>query len=153
MINYPLMKPTLRNAHWIALLCLMLTAACAAPESNNAPANNNAAPAAETANANTPPTAQPAPPLTTIPPATAPAPPASTPTVPVPATAQPGNPATPAKPAEQPAAHVEGPKLVMISQDRDLDFGKQPQDKTLVRPIRVKNGGTQTLNIESVSPS
>jgi len=138
----------------MALLCLMLTAACA-PESNNAPANTNAAPAAETANANTPPTAQPAPSLTTIPPATAPAPPATTPTVPVPvpATVQPNNPATAAKPAEPPAAHVEGPKLVMVSQERDLDFGKQPQDKALVRPIRIKNGGTQTLNIESVSPS
>ncbi|MFL6275665.1 MAG: hypothetical protein ACJ74G_10805 [Blastocatellia bacterium] len=144
------MKPTLRNAHWIALLCLMLTAACAALESNNAPANNNAAPAADTANANTPPTLQPAPSLTAVPPATAPAPTATTP--PVPATAQPISP-TAAKPAAQPAAHVEGPKLVMVSQEHDLDFGKQPQDKALVRPIRIKNGGTQTLNIESVSPS
>jgi len=41
----------------------------------------------------------------------------------------------------------------MVSQEKDLDFGKQPQDKTLVRPIRIKNSGNATLNIESVSPS
>ena len=148
MINYCIMKTALRNLHWIALLGLMLTAACAAPESNNTPANNNAAPAAEAANANTTP-AQPATPLTTIPPpATSSAPPP-----PQPATVQPSSP-TAAKPAEKAdAAHVEGPKFVMVSQEKDLDFGKQPQDKTLVRPIRIKNSGTQPLNIESVSPS
>ncbi|HJQ23118.1 MAG TPA: hypothetical protein VKA60_04325 [Blastocatellia bacterium] len=141
------MKIALRNLHWIAILGLILTAACAAPDNNNAPANSNSAPAAEAANANTP-TAQPATPLTTIPPpAAAPAPPP-----PQPATAQPST-ATAAKPAEKPAAPAAGPKLLMISQEKDLDFGKQPQDKTLLRPIRIKNGGTQPLNIESVTPS
>ena len=143
------MKTALRNLHWVALLGLLLTAACAAPESDNAPANSNSAPPAEAANANTPP-AQPATPLTTIPP------PAPAPATPQPATVQP-NSATAAKPADKPAdkpaANVEGPKLVMISQEKDLDFGNQPQEKTLMRPIRIKNGGTQPLNIDSVTPS
>ena len=51
------------------------------------------------------------------------------------------------------AAHVEGPKLVLVSQEKELDFGKQPQDKTLVKAIRIKNGGSVPLNIESVAPS
>lgn len=123
---------------------LGLTAACAPSENHNATSNNNATPAT----ANTPPvTAQPATPMAEAAPpvATVPAaPPAPTSKLTPGAAANPG-----AKPAE---AKVEGPKLVVVSQDKDLDFGKQPQDAKLVRPIRIKNGGTQTLNIESVSP-
>jgi hypothetical protein len=59
-----------------------------------------------------------------------------------------------ANPASKAAsAHVDGPKLLVVSQDKDLDFGKQPQDKTLVRPIKIKNSGNVALSIESVSPS
>jgi hypothetical protein len=161
MINYFIMKPSLRNSHWIAVLCLLLMAGCATPEGNNATSNNNAAPAAEAANANTSPTAQPATPLASnAPSATAPAPSAAAPAPsavpaqpPIPETVHP-TPEPAAKPAAKAdAAHAEGPKLVVVSQEKDLDFGKQPQDKTLVRPIRIKNGGSQTLNIESVSPS
>src|SRR5438105_11501661 len=150
MINYFIMKPSLRNSHWIAILCLLLTAACTAPENNNATGNNNATPAAETANANTPPvTAQPATPLANAtPPAATPAPPPQ----PVPATVKPATEPAANPAATTDAAHTDGPKLVVISQEKELDFGKQPQDKTLVRPIRIRNGGTQPLNIESVSP-
>jgi hypothetical protein len=133
----------------MAMLFLMLTAACSPPE-NKLTANNNVAPAVDTANANTPSvTAQPATPLATATPAASPAPTAALPAPPK------TNPATEtaAKPAAKETAHVEGPRLVMVSQEKDLDFGKQPQDKTMVRPIRIKNGGNVALNIESVSPS
>lgn len=153
MLNYLTMKPSLRIPHWIALLLLIWTAACSASsENNNATSNNNTAPTAQTVDTNTPSvTAQPATPLVTAtPPVASPAPPpaVSAPTATKPATETAANPAT--KAAEAP---VNGPKLVVVSQEKDLDFGKQPQDKTLVKPIRIKNGGSITLNIESVSPS
>lgn len=115
------------------MLFLVLMAACSAPE-NGPTANSNAAPV----NANAPSvTAQPATPLVNA------APPVAT--TPAPA-AQPA-------PATTPAAAANGPKLVIVSQDKELDFGKQAKGKTLIRPIRIKNGGTAALNIESVSPS
>jgi hypothetical protein len=80
-----------------------------------------------------------------------PAAPAPAQPAPVAATKPPPEAATPA-PANPPTAQVTGPKLVIVSKEKDLDFGKQPQDLKLVRPIRIKNSGTQTLNIESVSP-
>ena len=43
------------------------------------------------------------------------------------------------------------PKLVAPA--KKIDFGKQPQDKSLVRAITIKNGGRADLNIESVVPS
>lgn len=43
------------------------------------------------------------------------------------------------------------PKLVVP--EKRLDFGKQPQDKTMVRAIPIRNGGLGVLNIESVTPS
>ncbi|MEN3334750.1 MAG: hypothetical protein V7641_4115 [Blastocatellia bacterium] len=145
------MKSSLRIPHWIALLLLIWTAACSAsPENNNATSNNDAAPAAQTADLPSV-TAQQATPLATATPpvaSPAPTPATSAPTATKPATETAANPAT--KAAE---AHVNGPKLVVVSQEKDLDFGKQPQDKTLVKPIRIKNGGSITLNIESVSPS
>lgn len=151
MIDYLIMKPSLRNIHWIAILCLTLMAGCAVPENGS---NNNAAPAAESANANAPLTAQPAtPPASATPSAAAPSATAPAPPTPTPATASPAAEA-PTRPApKSEAAHAEGPKLLVVSQERELDFGKQPQDKTLVRPIRIKNAGTQPLDIQSVSPS
>lgn len=72
---------------------------------------------------------------------------------PAPTATKPAN-ETATKPAPKAAeAPVNGPKLVIVSQEKDLDFGKQPQDKTLVKPIRIKNSGNVALNIESVSPS
>jgi hypothetical protein len=136
---------------------VLLAAGCSAPpENSNTTANANAS-AAATPNANAPAvTAQPATPQpTSAPPVALPAPTAQ----PAPATAKPAE--TAAKPAEtaakpapaDKAERVEGPKLVLLSQEKELDFGKQPQDKTLVKAIRIKNGGTVPLNIESVAPS
>ena len=138
------MKRPLRTLHAIVILLLLLAAGCSAPvETKNAADNNNAAPVAQADNVNAPAvTAQPATPLAT--------------TVPTATTALPTKPATEAtaKPAtKETGAHVVGPKLAVVSKEKDLDFGKQPQDKTLVRPIQIKNVGSATLNIESVSPS
>jgi hypothetical protein len=139
------------------MLAVLLTVGCSTPpENGNATANNG------TANLNAPPvTAQPATPpaasaptvapTTAAPTAVSPAP-AAQPAPPAPATVKPAE--TAAKPAEaDKAARAEGPKLVLVSQEKELDFGKQPQDKTLVKAIRIKNGGTVPLNIESVAPS
>lgn len=49
------------------------------------------------------------------------------------------------------AAAGQAPKLVVS--DKRLNFGKQPQDKSMVRAIPIKNGGLGLLNIESVTPS
>jgi len=69
-----------------------------------------------------------------------------------------------AKPAEKSPANLNAnaansstagnarlPKLV--APDKQIDFGKQPQDKTIVRAITIKNAGRAALNIESVTPS
>lgn len=69
-----------------------------------------------------------------------------------------------AKPAEKPptdhnantanastASDARVPKLV--APDKQINFGKQPQDKTMVRAITIKNAGRAALNIESVTPS
>jgi hypothetical protein len=49
------------------------------------------------------------------------------------------------------AGNARAPKLV--APEKKIDFGKQPQDKTLVRAIPIRNGGRAVLNIESVVPS
>ena len=138
------MKRSLRISYSIALLLVLLAAGCSAPpESSNTAGNTNA-----TANTNVPsPAPQTAPPQATdVPPAAAPA------AQPVPATVKPAETATRPAPADK-EARVEGPKLVLLSQEKELDFGKQPQEKTLVKAIRIKNGGSDPLNIESVAPS
>ena len=129
------------------MLFLGLTVACSPPQNSNA--TNNNAPAADAASPNASPvTAQPATPMAeAAPPVATATPPSAQPATPKPATAT----AAPRAPDAN-AAHVNGPKLVVVSKEKDLDFGKQPQDMKLVRPIRIKNNGTQTLNIESVSP-
>ena len=79
---------------------------------------------------------------------------------PAPSAVQPIPPTTPAKsaansnanPANASAAgNARVPKLVAPA--KKIDFGKQPQDKSLVRAIMIKNGGRADLNIESVVPS
>ncbi|HKP12645.1 MAG TPA: hypothetical protein VJZ91_11060 [Blastocatellia bacterium] len=140
------MKRSLGTSHWIALAFVLLLVGCSAPpENGNATSNNNA-----TANANAPAALpQPATPLVTpAPTAASPAPAAQ----PAPTTAKPAE--TAARPApKQSETPASGPKLVMVTQEKDLDFGKQPQEKTLVKAIRIKNGGKAALNIQSVTPS
>jgi hypothetical protein len=131
---------------YTALLGLVtLLSACAGSPENNATSNGNSA---QQANSNseqaiaqgTPSDASPS----VAPPAVQPIPPPAAPLQPQ-ATVN-GNPAKPT-----PAANARSPKL--IAPAKRLEFGKQPQDKTLIRAITIKNGGQAVLNIESVTPS
>lgn len=132
---------------YVALLGLVtLLSACAGSPENSASSNNNSA---QQANSNSqqplaegnatdaspsvaPPAAQ------SMPPPTSPVQPPATANV---------NAAIPPKAA----AIAGGPKL--IAPAKRLEFGKQPQDKTLIRAIVIKNGGRANLNVESVTPS
>ena len=130
---------------YVALLGLVaLLSACAGSPENSASSNSNSA---EQANSNSQqPVAQgnatDASP-SVAPPAVQSIPPPSTPP---PVTANVDG-AIPPKPA----AIAGGPKL--IAPAKRLEFGKQPQDKTLIRAIVIKNGGRANLNVESVTPS
>ena len=128
---------------YIAILALaILLAACATPRDDSASSSNTNA--AEQANSNSQePVAQSEAPIAVPNPS--------------PPRVQQLPPPEP-KRAEKPAAlanaangSARGPKLVVPEQK--LNFGKQPQDKTMVRAIPVRNGGQSILNIESVTPS
>jgi hypothetical protein len=66
----------------------------------------------------------------------------------------------PANPGEKPATKERtpadraptdrAPKLLVPA--KKLDFGNQPQEKTLARTFQVKNVGNADLQIESVTP-
>ncbi|HXU39857.1 MAG TPA: hypothetical protein VN937_26120 [Blastocatellia bacterium] len=145
MLNYFAMKQ-LKLKKRIALLGLVtLLSACARSPENTATANGNSA---QQANGNsqqpvaqgTPSDASPSvtpPTVQTIPPPAAPVQPQATVN---------GNPKKPA-----PAPNERAPKL--IAPAKRLEFGKQPQDKTLVRAISIRNGGRADLKVESVTPS
>jgi hypothetical protein len=49
------------------------------------------------------------------------------------------------------ASTERAPKLIVP--EKRLDFGKQPQDKTMIRAIPIRNGGLGVLNIDSITPS
>jgi len=131
----------------IALLGLViLVSACAGSPENTGMSNGNSA---QQANSNSQqPIAQGTPSdasSSVAPPAVQAIPQPATPPVRPQATVN-GNPAKPAA-----AANARAPKL--IAPAKRLEFGKQPQDKTLIRAITIKNGGQAVLNIESVTPS
>ncbi|HSE37149.1 MAG TPA: hypothetical protein VLG74_07590 [Blastocatellia bacterium] len=133
---------------YVALLVLVaLFTSCSAPHENSGSpntgatqeANSNSAPQPQIAQSNAPAEAP-----VTVPPA----PPAPAPAEKSAATID----ATPAKAPDASATpNARVPKLVIP--EKKIDFGKQPQDKTLVRAIVVKNGGRADLSIESVVPS
>jgi len=66
---------------------------------------------------------------------------------------------TAAKPAQTPenqapaAASATGRVPKLVAPEKRVNFGKQPQDKNLVRAIAIRNGGKADLKIESVVPS
>jgi hypothetical protein len=131
---------------YIALLSLViLLSACAHSAEDSASANANSA---QQANSNsqqpiaqgTPSDASPS----VAPPAVQAIPAPATP--PQPQATVNGNPAAPS-----PAANAREPKL--IAPTKRLEFGKQPQGKSLIRAVTIKNGGRANLNIESVAPS
>ena len=146
MLNYDAMK-RLNMKQYAALLVLAaLVSACSGPAENQDSSNTNAPPAqANTNSAPQPQIAQGNPPAVaqgTAPPAVQQIPPA---------------PAKSAVAGNANAANALGagtaraPKLV--APEKQIDFGKQPQNKNLVRPIVIKNGGRADLNVESVVPS
>jgi hypothetical protein len=137
------------NPYAALLMVVVLFTSCSAPDEHSGSpntgaaqqANSNSAPQPQIAQSNAPSEAP-----VTVPPTVQPPPPA-----PVEKSAATID-ATPAKAPDASAAdNVRAPKLVIP--EKKIDFGKQPQDKTLVRAIVVKNGGRANLNIESVVPS
>jgi hypothetical protein len=135
---------------YVALLVLaVLLSACSESAENSgssntsvppAQANNNSAPASQSAEVNPPSVDSNSTPLAEQPIPQPPAP-ADKPSV--------AREAKAAKPSV--AANARGPKLVVTA--KTIDYGKQPQDKSLVRAILIKNGGLADLSIESVVPS
>jgi ABC-type Fe3+-hydroxamate transport system substrate-binding protein len=128
---------------------IALLSACSGPAENSGTSNTNAPPP----QANTNSAVQPQIAQGTAPAAANPAQPTVEPTPPPPvaksAATSNANTANTANPSA--AANGHAPKLVAPA--KKLDFGKQPQDKSLVRAILIKNGGRADLNIESVVPS
>ena len=134
VLNYDAMKHL--NLRPYAVLVLLLSA-CSGPSNDTgagAPqqANSNSAPQPQIAQGSAPVVPSPTP-LTAIPPV---------------AKADPNSTAGEAKPN---AGNARAPKLVVPA--KKIDYGKQPQEKTLVRAIVIKNGGLANLNIDSVTPS
>lgn len=144
------MKRLIFNPYAALVIVVVLFASCSAPDERAGSPNPGAAQQANSNSASQPQIAQnnaPAEAPVTAPPAVQPPPPAPAekPAATVPA--------TPAKaPGSAPAAdNARAPKLVIP--EEKFEFGKQPQGKTLVRAIVVKNGGRADLKIESVVPS
>jgi len=139
MLNYSAMKLSTLKPYAGPLALAVLLAGCSSSQDNSASSNNNAA---QQANSNSNQQAQaqnqePSPTTETplkVQPIPPPAPPANANT----------NTATPSASGRQPK---------LVAPEKKLDFGKQPQDKTIVRAIHIKNAGQAALNIESVTPS
>ncbi|MEK6286307.1 MAG: hypothetical protein AABO57_11240 [Acidobacteriota bacterium] len=142
------MKPSIIRPYAALLVLIALLSGCSSStgpsgsSNTNAPqqqANSNAAEqlrvAQNNASPSTPPTVQ---------------------SIPPPEPKAAGNAVTPAEkpPADRSAntaSSARAPKL--IAPEKKIDFGKHPQDKTLIRAIAIRNGGRADLNIEAVVPS
>ena len=147
MLNYDAMKRSNMKRYAALLVLAALVSACSGPADNQGSSNTNAPPAqANTNSAPQPQIAQGNPPA--VAPGTAPLTVQPIPPPPAAKSAAAGN----ANAANRLAAgNARAPKLVVP--DKKIDFGKQPQDKNLVRAIVIKNGGLADLNVESVVPS
>ena len=156
------MKYPILRTYIIVFGLVTVLSACAGSSENsatsnsNAPqqANNNSQPAAAQDNApaaspntGSPLAVQPIPPPTSLPAPSAQPSPATQPPAAVTAPA-PGKDET-----AKAATAANGPAPKLIAPPKRLEFGKQAEDKTLVRAITIKNGGKANLNIESVTPS
>jgi len=149
MLNYDAMKRLNLNPYAALLVLVALFSACSGPAENSGSTNTSAPQQANSNSAPQPQIAQGNPPA----PAPSPAPLTVQQIPPPPAekSAAAGN-AKAANAANASAAgNARAPKLVVP--EKKIDYGKQPQDKTLVRAIVIKNGGLADLNIESVVPS
>lgn len=140
VLNYFRMNNYLRKLWVLPILVMMLMTACSPPEDTSS-SNNNVA---QSSNGNTaPPVAMRDSPLIT---ANANVSPPLAKTLPSgkPATIQPSIQPVPVAPTDK------APKLVAPTST--IQFGKQPQDKTLVRTFQIRNTGNAELNIENVQP-
>ena len=149
MLNYDAMKCSKMKRYATLLVLAVLASACSGPAENQGSSNTNAPPAQANSNSSSPQPqiAQGNPPAV----APGPVPPTVQQIPPPPKSAAAGN-ANAANATNGPAAgNARAPKLV--APEKQIDFGKQPQNKNLVRPIVIKNGGRADLNIESVVPS
>ena len=148
MLNYDAMK-SLDMKPYAALLALAgLISACSGPAENSGSSNTNAPPVQANSNsAPQPQIAQGSPPAATP----SPAPLTVQPIPPLPAPAEKSAVGRDANAANPSPGNARAPKLVVPN--KKIDYGKQPQDKTLVRAIVIRNGGLADLNIESVVPS
>jgi hypothetical protein len=151
VLNYDAMK-RLNLRPYAALLVLAAFLSACSGAAENSDSSNTSAPAQQ-ANGNS--SAQPEIAQSTPPVAPSPAPPTVQPIPPPssPAAKSAANSNTSATSAATASwtGNARAPKL--IAPDKKIDFGKQPQDKSLVRAIVIKNGGRADLNIESVAPS
>ena len=146
VLNYDAMK-CLKLCTYSGLVVLIaLLLGCSAPEENAGSSNTNASPQSNSNTASQSQIAKSnAPNAFNAPTAIQPSP--ILPSIGSPPAANSNAAIAPAAPVVNPSA----PKLVVSA--KKIDFGKQPQDKTLVRAIIVKNGGREDLKIESVVPS
>lgn len=129
----------------VLLALIALTSACASHEESSAPSNNNT----QQANSNAAPPADPQPSDARPNPSTTP--PLTVQTLPPPPAKTSENASKADKPAVAATAGGREPKL--IAPEKRIDFGKQPQEKNLVRAIAIRNGGNADLKIESIVPS
>lgn len=141
------MKHSIVKRYAVLLVLVGLTSACSVPAENSGDANANASQQANSTSDQQRQVAQSGTPVTPPAPLTVqPIPP------PVPALPEKSGGAGNANSAKVPATTSErAPKLVAPA--KKIDYGKQPQDKTLIRTIAIRNGGQANLNIESVTPS
>lgn len=137
------MKNSCRKLWVLPILIMMLMTACSSPEATSSSNNNGAQPS----NTNTAPQVamRESPAITDNANASADTPPIQK-ILPngKPAAVQPN-----AQPA--PAATTDkAPKLVAPM--KTIEFGKQPQDKTITRSFQIRNTGNAELKIENVQP-
>jgi len=140
------MKRSMFITYAVLFALIALTSACASHEESSAPSNSNS----QQANSNAAPPADPQPSDARPNPSTTP--PLTVQTLPPAPGKPPENVSKPDKTAvASNAASGREPKL--IAPEKRLDFGKQPQDKNLVRAIAIRNGGSADLKIDSIVPS
>jgi hypothetical protein len=144
------MKHSIKKPYAALLALVALLPACSRPAESS---GSSATSATQQANTNSaqPPVAQGGTALATQSPA-----PLAVQSIPPPTPAAESAETTPAQPSATAAttptaSDARLPKLV--APDKRINFGKQPQDKTLVRAIIIRNSGRANLNIESVVPS
>jgi hypothetical protein len=141
------MKRSMFITHAVLLTLIALTSACASHEESSPPPSNSNAPQA---NSNAAAPADPQPSDARPNPSTTP--PLTVQTLPPP----PGKTSESASKADNPAVEsnvASGRRPKLIAPEKRIDFGKQPQDKNLVRAIAIRNGGSADLKIESIVPS